>query len=223
MGQRPKTPGWWLWVVVAVAAVAVLFIGYRGVGFHSSNSNVSSADKLAPIHEPTLPQNGFTWKYQAYSLDTAKPAFLARGSNITVVMLMASWCKYCAYDDKYVWPALLNTPGITVDIVDVSTNGGIGDPGPEQPAFTGQDHPTGTIGADGMLKVMKRYAKRFDLNRDHVHVYVDPKGMTYWSVTRFPTFIFLNAKGQPVERIDGAITVPQAKSVVHTIVTRSKG
>ncbi|MCY0865153.1 MAG: hypothetical protein OWQ57_09395, partial [Sulfobacillus sp.] len=53
------------------------------------------------------------------SLDQ-KPARLVYGQRATIVMLMATWCKYCAYDDRYVWPALMHTPGVTLDIVNVS-------------------------------------------------------------------------------------------------------
>ncbi len=216
--RRHQGAGWWWWLIVGILAVGVLYVGYRGSGTHNGTKNSFSGQKMVPLHEPKRPAHGFPWKYQAYALSSGKPAHLVRGSKITVVMLMASWCMYCAYVDRYVWPAVLHTPGLQLNIVDVSTNGGIGDPGPKQPPFTGHDNKMGTIGAGGMLDVMKTYVRQFQLTQPNVHVLVDPQGLSYWSVQTYPTLLFLNSKGQLVKRVNRAMTIPQAKSVIQQVL-----
>ncbi len=215
-----KTP--WLWGIVAVLAVVALYPGYRGVGHGPRNA--AKAPSLPPIVQNPS-KTGFTWKYRAYAIKTKKPAYLVKGSKMTVVMLMASWCLYCAYDDKYVWPSLLHEKGLTLDIVDVSNHGGIGDPGPESPPFSGHDnYQSATIGARGMIQTMNQYVKQFSLNYPNVHVYVDPNGLSYWSVKNFPTILLINGKGQLVDRVDGALTKSSAQKLVAQVMSgKSRG
>ena len=203
-------PGRWIWVVVGVLAAAALALGYGTLGRTPSSAG-------ARIHEPPLPQSGFTWKYQAYALHTGKPSYLDRGSKITVVMLMASWCLYCAYVDRYVWPSILKTPGLHLDIVDVSGLSGIGDPGPQQPAFSGHDNVGHPINVSGMRSVMSQYIHRFHLDQSNVSVYLEPYSQSYFHVQYFPTILLLNAKGQLVGRVNGGITPKQAQKVIHDI------
>ena len=210
-GTGPKP---WVWVVVGVAALLVLFFGYRGLNPSSPSSPSRTAAKIA---EPALPASGFTWQYRAYRLGSLAPSQLARGSRVTVVMLMASWCLYCAYDDKYVWPTILNTKGLTLDIVDVSTYSGIGDPGPKHPAFTGQDHPGPVVGVAGMNRTMEKYVSQFHLKASNIHVYLDPQGLKYWSVSTFPTILLINRHGQLAARVEGALTASRAKSVIQQV------
>lgn len=203
--------------MVAVLAVVALYAGYRGVG-HGPRST-AQAPSLPPIVQ-NPPKSGFAWKYRAYAIKTRKPAHLAKGSHITVVMLMASWCLYCAYDDKYVWPRILHEKGLTLDIVDVSNHGGIGDPGPANPPFSGHDHyQSATIGASEMIQTMNHYVQRFSLHAPNVHVYVDPKGLSYWSIKNFPTILLINGKGHLVERVDGALTRSSAQKLVSQVLS----
>ncbi len=211
-GRTAPSP--WIWVVVALAAVAVLFLGYRGLSPRSPSAQSGSVPKIS---EPPLPSSGFTWQYQAYHLGSLKPAHLARGSRVTVVMLMASWCLYCAYEDKYVWPTILHTKGLVLDIIDVSTYSGIGDPGPKAPAFTGHDNPGPVVGAAGMNRTMENYIKQFHLQASNVHVYVDPQGLKYWSVSNFPTILLLNRRGQLASRVQGALTISRAQSAIRQV------
>lgn len=204
-----RQPGWWVWLLVGVLAVAALAVGYGALGNHPSAKG--------HLAEPPLPASGFTWKYRAYALNNGQPSYLQRGPKITVVMLMASWCLYCAYVDKYVWPTILKTPGIHLDIIDVSGYSGIGDPGPQKPAFSGHDHVGQAIGVAGMQKVMKHYIQRFGLDRSQVSVYLQPAAQSYFKVRYFPTILLLNAKGHLVERVNGGITGPQAQKLIHAI------
>lgn len=206
---------WWGWVVVGVLAVAALVLGYRSLG--PTSQNTAKGDP-APIHEPALPQSGFTWQYRAYALHSGRPTYFTRGKKVTVVMLMASWCLYCAYVDKYVWPSVIHTPGLDLNLVDVSSNSGIGDPGPQTPAFSGHDNQGPVVGVSGMRSVMNRYVKRFDLTASNIQVFVEPAGLQYWRVQYFPTILFLNAKGQLIKRVSGGITSAQAHAIISSIL-----
>ncbi|PSR23512.1 MAG: hypothetical protein C7B45_02950 [Sulfobacillus acidophilus] len=216
--SQSRSSNWWLWVIVGVLAIGVLIVGYGGLGVRHSASSDSTA---AALHEPKLPKNGFTWNYRAYSIKTGRPAYLTRGSRVTVVMLMASWCLYCAYEDRYVWPALIHTPGLQVNLIDVSTISGIGDPGPKTPPFSGHDNQGHAIGAVGMRQTMEKYVKKFHLTEPNVHVFVDPSGIKYWSLQDFPTIMVLNRQGQLVKRFNGALTIAQARAYVQSIAKSS--
>ena len=88
---------------------------------------------------------------------TGQSTTLARGSKGTVIMAMASWCLYCAYEDKWALPPLAKTPGVVIDIVDASPQGGIGVPGPQSPAFSGHDGTGGAISlTPGWLELRSR-------------------------------------------------------------------
>lgn len=139
---------------------------------------------------------------------------LARGSKGTVIMAMASWCLYCAYEDKYVLPALAKTPGVVVDIIDVSPQGGIGDPGPATPAFSGHDGTGGALSVAGMESTMRQYMKTFGtLSAPNIHVYVAPSvTQTVWNIQSFPTLAFVNGKGAVSVSPAGAQTLSQAQS-----------
>lgn len=215
-GQTVKAmrsgPSAWVWVLIGVLAAAVLVYAALGIGHKNPTGSATTSGTL---HNPKLPRSGFTWAYRAYALKTGRPAHLVRGSRITIVMLMASWCKYCAYDDRYAWPVITHTPGLAIDIVDVSNLSGIGNPGPKEPAFSGQDNAGPAVGANGMLNTMARYVQKFHLTYSNVHVYADPGGLAYWNIAYFPTILVLNSHGQLVERAVGGITIAQAKSLVQ--------
>lgn len=139
---------------------------------------------------------------------------LARGPKATVVMAMASWCRYCGYEDKWVLPQLAKTPGVAIDIVDVSPQGGIAVPGPENPPFSGHDGQGGPLTVVGMEQVMRQYVQTFGtLNAPNVHVYVAPQTtQTAWNIQSFPTLAFLGANGQVVGAPDEALTLSQAQA-----------
>lgn len=139
---------------------------------------------------------------------------LARGSKGTVIMAMASWCLYCGYEDKWALPPLANTPGVDIDIVDVSPQGGIADPGPQSPAFSGHDGTGGAISLTGMASVMRQYKQAFGtLNASNIHVYAAPSAtQTAWNVQSFPTLAFVGANGKVAVAPAGAQTISQAQN-----------
>ncbi len=186
----------WVWLGSATATILILL----GVA-------------LAWRHyeTPVFPTN-----YHPVGLQSGKPTSLIRGRRLTVVMLMASWCLYCAYEDKYVWPRVLRRfPGVAIDVVDVSPKGGIGNPGPETPPFTGVDGRGPAIRVAGMRATMLTYEKQFNLRTKRVRIFVDARGMEYWRVTNFPTLLFVNHNGRIVKRVDGALTTNQIVSLLN--------
>lgn len=142
-----------------------------------------------------------------------KSAVLAKGSRGTVVMAMASWCRFCGYEDKWVLPQLVKTSGVIVDIVDVSPQGGIADPGPETPLFSGHDGHGGALTLSGMESIMHQYAATYGiLNAPSIHLYIAPSAtQTAWNIASFPTLAFLNAQGTVEVAPQGAQTLSQAQ------------
>ncbi len=177
---------------------------------------VGSPDTTTPSGGPFTTGATFNFKTPVENL-AGKTTTLARGSQGTVVMAMASWCLFCAYEDKYVMPQLAKTPGVAIDIVDVSPQGGIGNPGPESPAFSGHDGTGGSLNTAGMIAIMTQYTKTFGtLNAANIHVYVAPsKTRTAWNVQSFPTLAFIGAHGKIAVVPPGAQTVVQAQSDLH--------
>ncbi len=205
----------WLYVlggsVVLVLAIVVIFI--------------SQTPKVTTKNVPKHPNHvitrlalnrgrSFPWNYKAYGLD-GQNQFLKRGKHATIVVMMASWCKFCAYDDKYVWPTLIKTHGVVVDIIDVSTNGGIGNPGPFSPPFDGADHFGKLINRSGMITVMRQYQVKFHLEEPQIYIYVDPGGLERWPIKYFPTIVFINGKGITRQIANGGLLLPQAQGLLQ--------
>lgn len=149
-----------------------------------------------------------------------KATTLAHGSHGTAVIMMASWCLYCGYDDAYVIPQLVKAlPGVTLDIVDVSPQGGIADHGPETPAFSGHDGTGSPITTVGMEKVMTQYTKTYHIPAS-VHVYVAPSATrTAWAVSAYPTWVFANGTGIVTKITPGALTTATASTTVQAAVS----
>lgn len=145
---------------------------------------------------------------------SGKQTTLAQGPKGTVIMAMASWCLYCGYEDKWVMPVLAQTPGVVIDIVDVSPQGGIADPGPQSPAFSGHDGQGGPLTVAGMETTMQQYKKTFGtLNASNIHVYVAPQStQSAWNIQSFPTMAFVGPTGKVVVAPGGAQTLSQAQS-----------
>lgn len=139
---------------------------------------------------------------------------LARGTKGTIIMAMASWCLFCVYEDKWALPPLAKTPGVVIDIVDVSPQGGIADPGPKSPAFSGHDGTGGPITTATMVSTMNQYKKTFgSLNASNIHIYVAPRAtQSAWNIQSFAMWAFVGAHGKTVVAPAGAQTISQAQS-----------
>ncbi len=214
--SRHKTVSYrWPYVVVGsvviVLAIVLIVISREHPVTHKDVAEHSTH----PVTRLSL--NGgqsFPWNYKAYGLD-GQMHLLHRGKRATIVVMMASWCKFCAYDDKYVWPVLMKTPGVVVDIIDVSPNGGIGDPGPFSPPFDGSDHFGKPISPTGMISVMREYRVKFHLTAPNVAIYVDPEGLERWPIKYFPTIAFINGQGNVSQTVNGGLLLSQAQGLLQ--------
>ena len=141
---------------------------------------------------------------------------LARGKRATIVMAMATWCHYCAYEDRWVWPRLADRAGVAIDIVDVSPYRGIARPGPEYPAFSGTDgvlRPTNTA---GMAAALRRYARRDRAaGATRLHWYVAPAATRRaWNVPVFPDTWFVASAAKRIVHQTGALTQVEARTAL---------
>lgn len=211
-----------------------LFLGGWAVGVLTAQSRSALAVKTAPSSPPphaagtsTIPNpfvvgTSFPFTTSPVETLTGHVTHLAQGSRATIVMAMASWCLFCGYDDRYVLPALAKTPGVVVDIVDVSPQGGIADPGPETPPFHGHDGVGGPLTVSGMITTMRQYVHAYGLQGATIHVYVAPPTTQHaWHVAAFPSLAFINAQGTVVVTPPGAVSLPQGRTALAEVLGNS--
>lgn len=162
------------------------------------------AGKAAPVKSPLLALDG-------------KAATLALGRKATVVMGMSTWCRFCGYMDKWVLPGLAGKSGVTVDVVDVSPTGGIANPGPKRPAFSGTDGSGGTpMSVSGMEADLHTYTLQYGIANSGIKFYVAPASTQQrWSISVFPTVIVLNSRGVVSTEQPGAMTLAQLTAAVE--------
>lgn len=162
--------------------------------------------KASPIHSALVTVSG-------------QRTTLALGRKVTVVLAMATWCKYCAYMDKWVLPPIAKEPGVAVDVIDLSPMGGIADPGPRRPAFNGTDGSVGTfLSQRGMETAMRLYAAKYGIASSGIHFYVAPTSTRQqWHVTAFPTIIVLNAHRIVALQQARAMTLSQLSAAVDEV------
>lgn len=222
------------WITALAVAAGLGFIGggfalgiWAGLSTHptatattSATTPVSSSAGGTPSGDPFVVGQTAPFSTTVLTLHN-QPTQLARGSRGTVIIAMASWCLYCGYEDKWVMPALAKTPGVAIDIVDVSPQGGIADPGPQNPPFSGHDGVGGTLSVPQMETTMQQYVKTFGtLSAANIHVYVAPAAVqSAWHVNSFPTLGFVNAKGRFVDAPPGALTIAQAQQTLQQTVS----
>ena len=172
------------------------------------------AAKPATATAPTL-HRPFPWA-TVLRTDTNQITHLARGKKATIVMGMASWCHFCGYEDRWVMPSVIHTPGVAIDLVDVSSYSGIAQPGPKTPAFSGKDGVMRPATVRQMESAMQRYVRQYHLPPS-IHVYIAPSAVQKaWKVTAFPDLWFINAKGVATQHTNGALTLAQMAAVVHS-------
>lgn len=210
--RRQKRSYRWLYITGAVIALVIGWIEIQAL--HNTHKLV--ADRSGrPVARLSLHlSQTFPWQYKPYALDGQR-RLLIRGKRATIVVLMASWCKFCAYDDKYVWPVLAKTPGVTVNIIDVAPEAGIGNPGPFSPPFSGTDHIGNPVNRQGMIAVMREYQAEFHLTQPNVAIYVDRQGLSRWPIKYFPTVIFINRQGTISKISNGGLQLSQAQGLLQ--------
>lgn len=220
------------WITAAAIAAGLGFVGggfalgiWAGLSTHSTAATATATTSAAT---PSRPSASGTTSGDPFAVGQAAPfsatvltlhnhpTHLARGSRGTVIMAMASWCLYCGYEDKWVLPMLAKTPGVAVDIIDVSPQGGIADPGPQSPPFSGHDGVGGPLSVPQMETTMQQYVKTFGtLSAPNIHVYVATAAVqSAWHVNSFPTLGFVNAQGRFTNAPPGALTLSQAQQTL---------
>ena len=153
------------------------------------------------------------------ALETLKgqPAHLVRGTKGTLVVEMASWCLFCGYTDKYIVPLIAAMPGVAVDVVDVSPQGGIANPGPQSPPFSGHDGQGSAINTAQMATTMQQYVSTYG-TLTAAHVFVAPSATrSAWNIQSFPTLDWINASGKVVSSTPGALTIAQAQAQAKSL------
>ena len=169
--------------------------------------------RSVPYARPQVHQR-FPWTTPMRS-DTNRPAPLAHGRRLTIVMAMASWCHFCGYEDRWVWPTIIHMPGVAIDLVDVSPAGGMANPGPKTPPFSGTDGSGKPTTVLGMEAAMRQYVHAYHLPPS-IHVYVAPTSVQRsWRVDAFPTIWFVGPSGFVQSLRQGAWTLPQAETAVR--------
>ncbi len=183
----PTRTAWWL------AAAGGILLGVLAGWYLSHRATAAASVGPAPwvVGNP-MPRGGVV------NL-AGQHVALARGKQGTVVILMATWCLYCAYLDRYDVPVLAATPGLAIDIVDTDVGGGIAASGPLSPPFGGVDHfglPETTAQERHTLAT---YARRFGILHD-AHFYVAlPAAQHAWAPSKFPTLVAVDPSGQVVD------------------------
>ena len=148
---------------------------------------------------------------------SGQSAHLVRGTKGTLVVEMASWCLFCGYTDKYIVPVIAAMPGVAVDVVDVSPQGGIANPGPETPPFSGHDGQGSAINTAQMATTMQQYVRTYG-TLGQAHVFVAPSAArSAWAIQSFPTLDWINAAGKVVSATPGALTIAQAQAQAKSL------
>ncbi|AUW95318.1 hypothetical protein BXT84_00480 [Sulfobacillus thermotolerans] len=206
---------------LASVGIGVAVLGWMGLGFTAGawlapHTTTPAATPSTPGTTPAAapdPQTPWTvghpapWSAALTTL-SGQTTHLARGPHGTIVMAMASWCLFCGYEDRWVWPSVAREhPQWAIDIVDVSPQGGIADPGPQNPPFHGHDGVGGPLSVAQMQTTMQHYVQTYGLHAPNIHVYVAPTAtQSAWAVQSFPDIFVINAAGQIVQQSPGAIT-----------------
>jgi len=142
---------------------------------------------------------------------------LVRGPKGTLVVEMASWCLFRGYTDKYIVPLIAKMPGVTVDVVDVSPQAGIANPGPQSPAFSGHDGQGSVINTAPMATTMQQYVRTCG-TLGQAHAFVAPSAVrSAWAIQSFPTLDWINASGKVASATPGALTIAQAQSQANSL------
>jgi hypothetical protein len=209
----------WRWTAESVipSLVAMGLLGYLvGAASHAAPRAATRPAASAATSPPTSAPAPSQWTVGA-NLPAGtlvnlhdQPAHLARGTQGTVIVEMATWCLFCGYTDRYDVPQWARQPGWVVDVVDVNGDGGIANPGPISPPFHGQDHVAGPEPRAQRVQTLAAYAAQYGIAAD-AHFYVATTAtIAAWAPQAYPTLITLNAQGRVSSVTPGAIPATEA-------------
>ncbi len=227
-------PRWAVWAMGGALALSLCGNAYT-LGRQSSLASAAAAPAAtghshsvgqsvghASGHSTTPPTvsnitagSAFNWNTAVRNL-TDHSATLARGAKGTIIELMASWCLYCGYTDKYALPTIAKTPGVAVDVIDVYPATGIANPGPENPPFTGKDGRAVTADTAQMATTMQQYKKDYG-GMPGMNLYVAPSATrALWKPRSIPILIWINKAGIVTKVSVGGLLPNQAQSLMQS-------
>ena len=144
------------------------------------------------------------------------------GSRGGIIITMASWCKYCAWEAKWQEPALIKwgqTHHVDVTLVDISPRAGIGIAGPKNNPNSGRDGNgkylgTATAGIKALGSVLRRYAAVY--HEPLTHFTIDPLNHTIFAqkTQELPTIFILNSQGKIIYTFNGITPASRIESTV---------
>ncbi len=146
---------------------------------------------------------------------------LQKGSQGSVILTMAPWCRFCGYEDRWVLPHIAQAyPSVAIDVVDVSYMGGIASPGPEYPPFHGADgQKTKTLPEGKVLSIMRQYIRQLHLSQTALNFYVVAPHQTVAEATSIvPQWYVFNSQGVLVAHYRGALTLQQASPWIYALL-----
>lgn len=206
----------------------VVVIGLLVIWGSIATGIVIARDIFPSVQSAALPPNSIfragkpaPIKSALVSLD-GRNTRLVLGHKATVVLAMATWCKFCGYMDKWVLPDMSKEAGVAVDVVDVSPSGGIADPGPQQPAFSGTDG-SGSAGLSesAMEADLRTYTAKYGIARSGINFYVAPAStQQQWHIAAFPTVVVLTSDGTVSMQQSSAMTLAQLNAAVQSASTQ---
>ncbi|MCY0881545.1 MAG: hypothetical protein OWS74_06075 [Firmicutes bacterium] len=202
-----KNKGGKLWIWAAGAALL-------------AGGAVAAMQLHSPVLTPAAPQHSrpaAVVHAAPFVTLQGKTENLAMGRQKTLVVLMAPWCRFCAYDDKWVVPQLAKIPGIAIDLVDASDQVGLAKPGPQFPAFSGKDGKiSAPVSSGRQRQVMQRYVQTLHLAHQSLHFYVASRSLQQkWHLKTYPVWLEVGPKGVIEKRLNGGLTYTQVIQAFH--------
>lgn len=176
----------------------------RSNGFEliSVFGTVATGNPSSPTVSNITTGTAFNWKTAVRTLNDQNTT-LARGSKGTIVELMASWCLFCGYTDKYALPVISKTTGIA-------------NTGPENPPFSGNDGKAVTADTAQMAPTMQQYKKDYG-GMPGMNLYVAPSATrALWKPRSIPILIWINKAGMVTKVSVGGLLPNQAQSLMQS-------
>ncbi len=204
-----------VWELLSFILVFVLsaVLGANSVRHTDSTVPKASAQTPSPHHHLSVTPSLLNLQ--------GKGAVLHKGSRGSVILTMAPWCRFCAYEDRWVLPRIAQVyPSVAINVIDVSSMGGMASPGPEYPPFHGMDgRRTKSLPQKTVLSVMQQYINRLHLSQSTLNFYVIAPGQTDAPATQaIPQWYIVNPQGNLVAHYQGALTSQQAIPWIHSLL-----
>jgi thiol-disulfide isomerase/thioredoxin len=133
------------------------------------------------------------------------------GKNGAIVIAMASWCKYCAWEAKWQEPQLFHWGSqhhVQVVLIDISPRGGIGIAGPANDPGAGTDGKANFLGDSPkamatLESTLKSYSAIYHVPLSYLKV--DPNDVTPFAKNArvIPAVYLVNKSGAIVKTYEG--------------------